>query len=133
MSTVHVRDAMHEGIASCDSSMTCQTAAELMLGSQLRSLVVIGADCGLVGIVTQTDLVDAKLVHQRDQKWEDLPIGDIMHSDVLTVTPDATLEDAARLMVDHHVHRLVVVPVDDPCAPIGVVSMGDVMRHMMKA
>src|SRR5438132_890063 len=107
---------MHEGIASCDSAMTCQEAAQLMLHSQLRSLVVIGADCGLVGIVTQTNLVDAKLVHQRDQRWEDLPIGDIMHADVLTITPDATLEDAARLMVDHHVHRLVVAPVDEPCA-----------------
>jgi signal-transduction protein with cAMP-binding, CBS, and nucleotidyltransferase domain len=131
VSIIHVRDAMHAGLASCDSAMTCQAATELMLQLQLRSLVVIDADCGLAGIVTQTDLVDAKLVHQHSQNWEKLPIGEIMHRDVLTVTPDATLEDAARIMLDHHVHRLVVTPVDDPCAPVGVVSMGDIMRHMM--
>lgn len=54
-----------------------------------------------------------------------------MTSRVLTVPPGATVEEAARTMIDHRIHRIVVADVDDPCHPIGILSMGDIMRHVM--
>jgi CBS domain-containing protein len=49
---------------------------------------------------------------------------------VLTVTPDMDLRDAAKIMVDHRIHRVVVAEVEDLCNPIGMLSVGDIMRYM---
>lgn len=131
MSEVLVRDAMHRGVVSCDSSTTVIEATKLMMQSHVRSLIVVDADCGLVGILSQSDLVNAKLVHPSEKMWEHLSVGEIMTSRVLTVTPHAPVEEAARTMIDHRIHRIVVAEADDPCHPIGILSMGDIMRHMM--
>ncbi|HQX76420.1 MAG TPA: CBS domain-containing protein, partial [Thermoflexales bacterium] len=61
-----------------------------------------------------------------------LTVGDIMTARVLTISPNDTIEEAARIMIKHHIHRIVVAEPDDLCHPIGILSMGDMMRFMMK-
>lgn len=131
MTKILVKDAMHPGVVSCDSSTTVNEAARMMTTSQLRSLVVVDADCGLAGILSQTDLVNAKLLHA-DSVEKGLTVGDIMTARVLTISPGDTIEEAARIMIKHHIHRIVVAEPDDLCHPIGILSMGDMMRFMMK-
>jgi CBS domain-containing protein len=129
---IKVSDVMHEGVLSCDSSLGLPDAAKLMMDANMRSLVVIDAECGLAGIVSQSDMVNARLLQAEGQKWNSMTIRDIMTSMVLTVTPDMTIKDAARLMIEYRIHRVVVAGDDNPCVPVGVLSMGDVMRHMME-
>ncbi len=124
-----VKDAMHPGVVSCDSSTTVNEAARMMTTSQLRSLVVVDADCGLAGILSQTDLVNAKLLNAESVD-KGLTVGDIMTARVLTISPNDTIEEAARIMIKHHIHRIVVAEPDDLCHPIGILSMGDMMRFM---
>lgn len=131
MTKILVKDAMHPGVVSCDSSTTVNEAARMMTSSQLRSLVVVDADCGLAGILSQTDLVNAKLLHVESVE-KGLTVGDIMTARVLTISPNDTIEEAARIMIKHHIHRIVVAEPDDLCHPIGILSMGDMMRFMMK-
>jgi acetoin utilization protein AcuB len=130
-SSMTVNDVMHEGVVSCDSSLGLPEAAKLMLESKMRSLVVVDADCGLAGIVSQSDMVNARLLHAESKQWDHLAIRDIMTSMVLTVTPAMPIKEAARVMIEHRIHRVVVADVNDPCHPLGVLSMGDIMRHMM--
>ena len=130
-SSMTVNDVMHEGVVSCDSSLSLTDAAKLMLESKMRSLVVVDADCGLAGIVSQSDMVNARLLHTESNHWNHLAIRDIMSSMVLTVTPDILIKEAARVMIEHRIHRVVVADPKDPCHPVGVLSMGDIMRHMM--
>jgi len=49
---------------------------------------------------------------------------------VLTVTPDMSLKEAAKIIVDHRIHRVVVAEADDMCNPIGILSLGDIMRYL---
>ncbi len=35
-------------------------------------------------------------------------VGDVMHPGIVSCSPDAPLEDVARLMVNHHIHSVVV-------------------------
>ena len=126
-----VSEVMHEGVLSCDSTLGLPEAAKLMMDAKMRSLVVIDADCGLAGIVSQSDMVNARLLQSEGQQWSTMTIRDIMTSMVLTVTPATTIKEAARLMVEYRIHRVVVAGDDDPCRPLGVLSMGDVMRYMM--
>lgn len=53
---------------------------------------------------------------------------DLMTTAVVTVSMDAKVEDAVRLMLDHHVSALPVVETDGALA--GLVSEGDLMRRL---
>jgi len=41
-----------------------------------------------------------------------------------------SLQDAARILVNHRIHRVVVSDPDDLCKPIGILSLGDIMRYL---
>ncbi len=127
---ITVREVMHEGVVSCASSISLAEAARLMLESKMRSLIVVDGDCGLAGIISQSDMVDARMKYGNTAAWIEMPVGDIMSSDVVTVTPDVSIKDAARVLIEHRIHRAVVTEHEDSCTPIGVLSMGDILRRM---
>ena len=128
---ISVRNVMHEGVVSCASCISLAEAAKLMLDSKMRSLIVVDGDCGLAGIISQSDMVDARLQYGNTSAWTGMKVGEIMSSDVVTVTPDMNIKDAARVLIEHRIHRVVVTEHEDSCNPIGVLSMGDILRHMM--
>lgn len=130
MMNMTVRDAMHEGVVSCDSSTSVRDAAHMMNERRLRSLVVMDFDCALGGIISETDIVAAKMLNEGARGWDQLTVGEIMTNRVLTVTPDMTLTEAAKIIVDHRIHRAVVAETDDICNPIGILSLGDIMRYV---
>lgn len=52
-------------------------------------------------------------------------VGEAMRRQVITCRPDAAVPDIARQMLEHHVHRIIVVEDD---RPVGVVSALDLAR-----
>lgn len=61
-------------------------------------------------------------------EWDQLErhtVEEIMSRDVVTVSSGTTLPEAARLMLDHHIHRVLVVDGDDL---VGVMSAFDFVR-----
>lgn len=125
-----VRDAMHVGVISCDSSTLVRDAMRMMNEKRLRALVVLDFDCALAGIVSEMDIVAARLVNDTGKPWDQLTVGEIMTNRVLTVTPDVSLKEAAQILVKHRIHRLVVADPEDLCKPIGILSLGDIMRYL---
>lgn len=131
MSAEVVRDIMHQGIVSCAPNLGLKDAARLMTKANVRALVVMEPHCGLTGIVSTTDLVNATLDRPVTDGKRDLTVRDVMTTSVLTVTPDAPIAQAAKLMLDRNIHRLVVVEnKDENCTPIGILSMGDIVRSI---
>jgi CBS domain-containing protein len=56
--------------------------------------------------------------------------GEVMH-DPVTISPDASLREAADSMIRHHIHRLLVVDSEEPDAmPLGLISTSDIMAEM---
>lgn len=50
---------------------------------------------------------------------------------VRTIVPDASLREAADRMLEHEVHRLVVLE-DGASSPIGIVSTADIVVEMAR-
>lgn len=61
--------------------------------------------------------------------WHGLLVRDLMTHPAITVPASASLHEAARLVTEHRVHRLVVVAERDG-GPIGVISESDVVREV---
>jgi CBS domain-containing protein len=53
----------------------------------------------------------------------------LMHAPALTSDAAMSMEDAAEVMEEAHVHRLVVVD-EDQRTPIGIVSTSDLVRAL---
>jgi CBS domain-containing protein len=97
-----------------------------MRESSISGLPVLNEEGVLVGVVSRTDLM-AIAADPGREPWQSISVANVMSSPALTIPVDAPVVDAATLMEEHHVHRLVVV---DPAKgqPIGILSTIDLAR-----
>ena len=105
--------------------------AELLAGYEISGLPVVDHGEHLVGVISDTDLVRLQGAAIPWTGWHGLIVRDLMTYPAQTIEEDASLDDAARLMTTLGVHRLVVV--DEERAPIGVISMSDLVREIADA
>ena len=121
-----VADVMTMDPVTIGVDESVEAAEQLMASYRIRGLPVVDADGHLVGVVSQTDLLfegGASLSQLVRGRASTLRIGELMSSPPVTVGLSATLAEAARLMRDERVHRLVVV--NERATPIGVLSATD--------
>jgi CBS domain-containing protein len=100
--------------------------AELLLKSYRISGLPVVDEGILVGVISQTDLLAARSSELMGANWPRLKIRHLMTQPAVTVHMGTTVERAAKLMLEQHIHRVVVV--DEDGAPIGVVATSDLLR-----
>jgi CBS domain-containing protein len=115
-----VADIMTRASVTDSSGETLQFAANRMWRQQTGSLLILEDDV-LVGILTERDLMRAVA---RGQDVTVTTVADAMSKDVLTVGPQTTLHEAARLMASQWIRHL---PVVEHGALLGVVSQRDLV------
>ncbi len=76
----------------------------------------------VVGIVTDRDIVVRAIAEGRNPK--DTPVMDIMSRNVITCPENTDVKDAAKVMEEHRVRRLIVT--DPSGKAVGIVSLGDI-------
>ena len=112
--TMLVRDIMRKKVISIPSNTSIHEARRIMDAHNIRRLPVINGE-ELVGIVTQDDLDKLnsselptysfnELVYMRNK----MTIEDVMHHEVVTVTPETTAEAAVNLAQTRKVGSLLV-------------------------
>jgi CBS domain-containing protein len=142
------KDIMTPDPVTVTRDLPVTDAAHIMSEKRVGALPVLDADGKLVGLVTEGDLImqDAKVhfptyLHllggfifypgSTERFESDLKkavgatVEDVMTADPVTVTPDATIEDVATLLVEREVSRL---PVLDGDRLVGIISKGDIVR-----
>jgi CBS domain-containing protein len=123
-----VLEAKRYGFIGCSATDLLRDIAETMVDNDISSLVVTTSDGSLVGIITRTDLLRA---YWENDDWEDLPVSQHMSTEVITVTPQTLLRDVVPLLVQRHIHRVVVVEEDQGrTRPLAILSSADLIYHM---
>ncbi len=117
-----VQEAMTSNPTAITPDTTAQEAARLMKSEDVGSLPIV-EDGRLVGVVTDRDLAIRVLA---EGKGPDTTVGEIASKDVVTVDPQQSLEEAARLMAEHQVRRLPVVEEDGRL--VGILAQADVAQ-----
>ena len=79
----------------------------------------------LQGIITDRDIAIRAVADGCDPC--STPVREVMSSEVIFGTPEEDVEDAARLMEQEKIRRLVVV--DNDKNLVGIVSLGDIATH----
>ena len=124
-----VGEAMTRGLVTVRSTAMLQEAAELMDAHHVHGLPVIDSRGGVVGVLSQTDLLRARVVEHLWTSLRGLAVRHVMTSPAITIGLHASLDDAADLMEEKRIHRLVVVG-PDGTTPVGVLSVTDLVRVM---
>lgn len=106
------------------------SAARLLEENEISGVPVVDENGGLVGVLSESDLVRARATDNLWSRWPGLSVRHLMHTPVLTADRSMTLEEAAVLMERAHVHRLVVVA-EDQQTPVGIISTSDLVRAMV--
>jgi CBS domain-containing protein len=106
-------------------------AEQVMSERAVTGLPVVDRIGRLQGVLSQTDIVRAHASGQPLATWPGLAVRHLMTSPALTIRLDESLLTAARMMEQHHVHRLVVVAPDGQ-HPVGVISTTDMVHALVE-
>jgi acetoin utilization protein AcuB len=130
-----VRDWMTPNPITVTSDTSLPEAHKLMTDHKIRRLPVV--DRGeLVGIVTLGDVRGAQAseatslsIFELHYLLARLPVGKVMHKPVLTVRSDATIAEAASLMLEH---KIAGLPVVEGGKIVGIVTESDIFRIVVE-
>lgn len=132
-----VRDRMSANPITVTPDTPFQDALKLMHERRFRRLPVVNNDGKLVGIVSERDLLYASpspatslSVWELNYLLSKLQIREIMTKDVITVSPDTPIEDAARLIADNKIGGMPVVDQDDRV--VGVITETDLFKTFVE-
>lgn len=118
---MRVRDVMTRGVECAKTGESIADAAQRMKQLNVGSLPVVGDNHKLVGIITDRDITVRATAGASDPSATS--IHDIMTPHVTFCFEDQNLADAAHLMEEKQVRRLVVL--DREQHLVGIVSLGD--------
>ena len=101
-------------------------ALELMVEKNVSALLVMENE-KLAGIFTERDY--ARKVALKGKSSKDTLIGEVMTRDLVTVSPNSTIDECMELMTGKFIRHLPVVE-NDKLA--GIISIGDVVRSIIQ-
>ena len=118
---MRVSDVMTKGVECVRPDDTIARAAERMRDLNVGALPVCGDGDRLVGMVTDRDITVRATADACDPART--RVGDAMTPDVVYVFDDQDVQQAANVMEENQVRRLVVLNRDKRL--VGIVSLGD--------
>ncbi len=118
--TQQVREVMTRTVETIEPDTTLQEAARRMEASDVGPMPVVEGG-RVVGMLTDRDVITRAVGGGRDP--QSTRVRDIMTSDVISCSEDTDVKEAAGLMQENQLKRLVVLGPNQQLA--GIVSLAD--------
>src|SRR5579871_6859001 len=141
MKPITVKDVMTTRVVSVTKDASFRAMAAALREHRVSAFPVLDDDGKVIGVVSEADMLTKEalgsepqgmpgmiiglLRHSEHAKARGITAGDLMSSPAVTVTPEDTLEHAAKLMYTRKVKRLPVV--DSGAHLVGIISRADVL------
>jgi len=128
-----VRELMHPGMVTCRPKTTLGQVAVMLTEHHMHGLIVTDRDGRALGVITDFDLLAGEWLSADPESlnvMRKMTAGDLMSSPIDTIDIDAPASEAARVMHEKVIRRLVVTDKDKP---VGVISVSDVVAGLAKS
>jgi acetoin utilization protein AcuB len=129
-----VKDWMTPDPIAIDPNTTLPEAARLMRECNIRRLPVV-ENGHLVGIITLGDVREASpssatslSIYELNYLISRLTVAQVMTRDPIVITPDISIEAAARMMLEH---KIGCLPVTDGDKVVGIITESDIFRLLV--
>lgn len=114
-------------VATITRSATLGEAASELARRRIGALVVLDDSGDVAGVLSERDLVACLAVHG-DAELSRRPVSEAMTAPAITVSPRDAVLSALALMTARRIRHL---PVLDGRKLVGIVSIGDLVKHRM--
>ena len=150
--TRNVKDLMNPDIMTVADDLTTEELARYLIEREISGAPVVDSQGHLIGVVSMTDIgrnmaeppddissqdsnfsrddaVDVTLedLGQRYVEQRAVTVRDVMTPAIHQVPVTASLAEAARIMVEQHIHRLVVTQGKEP---VGIITSMDLLKML---
>lgn len=129
---MNVLDIMTRKVICVYQTDSLEKAIQAMEKNGSHHVIVVEVDGSLVGIISDRDCKEAYLSpittfnsRQQAQFANQITVERIMTPSPITITPQVTIQEAANLMLEKHIHAL---PVFHDGTVIGIVTSTDLLR-----
>ncbi len=123
-----LRDVMTRGVVTVSMETTVKEISAMMTKQGLSDVTVIAPDGGAVGVISDMDILKVIGI----ENWENIPAESIMTTNIKIIKPMCTLGEAAKMMREKSIHRLLVFSESGVGAsqrPIGILNASDIVRE----
>jgi len=118
-----VRDIMSRPPITAKENETVAGVSKLMGKHDIGCVIIVDKSGNLAGIITERDIVQR--VAARNVLPSELKVGQTMSKPVATISPIATVNEAAKIMNHRKIRRLAVM---DEGKLVGIVTMKDILQ-----
>ncbi|HEY4481887.1 MAG TPA: CBS domain-containing protein [Candidatus Brocadiaceae bacterium] len=131
---MQVKDVMKTQLVTLNADSKLGFANDIMYLGRIRHLPVVKGET-VVGILTQRDLYRSSLTSiltnwkENKEFLDSIKVSEVMTKNVITVAPDATIEEAAQIMIDKKVGGLPVVKEKNKL--VGLITETDVLQYFV--
>lgn len=126
MKDLMAKDVMVESVVTVNKSALAKDALMHLLSSSFSGLPVVDDSNKLVGIITESDLLDATV---EGKDLETTHVFEIMTQDVHTAGRDTPVMEIAKIMKEKNLMRF---PIMEGEKLVGIVARGDILKALMK-
>ncbi len=125
-----VAEVMSRTLYTIPIDATFSQILDTFLEAKVSALIVTAPNGEFMGIVSKTDVISA-LKKFGSEVWEKTA-EDILCPKPYTIEGEATLKEAESEMLNHRVHRLIVVAPSSvgKYVPVGMLSATDILREL---
>lgn len=143
------KHVMASPVKTGKADMTVREVAKLLSESRISALPIVNDAGKLIGLISEGDLIRrAEIGTQKQRSWwlslftsnvqlaEDyarahaLKVKDLMTHDIISVDPETSLSEIARLFERHHIKRVPVLKNGDL---VGIVTRGNLVQAIATA
>jgi CBS domain-containing protein len=123
---MEVKEVMTANPACCTPNTALREVAAMMVDNDCGEIPVVeNKESNIpVGVVTDRDIVCRTVAKNRNPL--ELTAADCMSTSIVTVNPDASVEECCRLMEEKQIRRVPVVDANGGCC--GIVALADLAR-----
>jgi CBS domain-containing protein len=116
--------ATRREVYSIPEDTTVHDAARYLRDHEVRSVGVCDRQGVLTGVVSHSDVSDKVAAENKCPAW--MRVTEIMTRQLVTATPDTSIEDCLRLMDQHGIFHLLIV--DHEKGFRGMISVTDLLE-----
>lgn len=127
-----IKEVMVRGVVIIPENASVSQAIRTMADKKISGLAVTSSTEGLVGVLSETDIVKIY-----DKDFTTVKVKDIMTKGVITIDKEETLDKACQIMREKRIHRLIIQDEvkgvygkggEAKYFPSGVLSISDIIK-----
>jgi len=123
---VLVDDLMVKKVITIRADRSVAEVIKSMVSNDISGIVVVDFAGDMVGMISAIDVF--KVFNESNGTDKDFLAEDIMTPYTMDIQPETPAEDAAKIMLENGIHRLVVTMSPSKKKPVGIISSTDILR-----